>query len=140
MRQLVIFALDEHQFALDLSHVEKAVISVEIDTMPNSSGAIVGMINLHGKVIPVFNLRKAFHLPEKELDLNDQFIICIVNEKKFALWVDFVLSVDSIVDKDIHNSGETLFGVNDFDYFLNNRNKTVLIYNLENLLTEEVKR
>jgi purine-binding chemotaxis protein CheW len=90
---ILVFLLDQFHFALDLSKVERVIRAVEYFSLPEGSPYYLGAINMHGEILPVMNLRKIFHLKEKELDIDDQFIICYAKERKMALWVDTTTKV-----------------------------------------------
>ena len=73
--QLVVFTLDSQRFALPLSAVERAIRIIEIVPLPKAPDIVIGVINLHGQIIPVVNIRKRFNLSEKEVNLNDHIVI-----------------------------------------------------------------
>lgn len=91
--QLVIFTLDGQRYALHLSAVERVVRVVEVASLPNAPASVLGVINFQGWVIPVFNLRQRFHLPEREMDLNDRLIIAHTAKRRVALLAEGVLGV-----------------------------------------------
>jgi purine-binding chemotaxis protein CheW len=73
--QLVVFALDGQQYALNLANVERVVRAVEVTHLPDAPEAILGVINFEGRVIPVVNTRKRLGLPERDVEVHDLFII-----------------------------------------------------------------
>lgn len=91
--QLVVFALDEARYALRLATVERVVRAVEVTPLPKAPEIVLGMINAQGRIVPVFNVRKRFSLPEREVGLSDQFIIARTARRTVALVVDAVHEV-----------------------------------------------
>ena len=91
--QLVVFTLDELRYALHLSAVERAVNMIEITPLPSAPEIVIGVVNVHGSVIPVLNIRKRFRLPEREPDLGDQLLIAHTARRDVALVVDTVNDV-----------------------------------------------
>jgi purine-binding chemotaxis protein CheW len=73
--------------------VERAIRMVEITPLPKSPKIVLGLVNIHGEVIPVLNLRKRFRLPEREADLGDQLIIARTARRLVVLVVDTVSDV-----------------------------------------------
>jgi purine-binding chemotaxis protein CheW len=73
--QLVVFTLDDQQYALRLSSVERVVRAVEITHLPDAPDTVLGVINFEGRVIPVVNTRKRLGLRERAVELQDLFII-----------------------------------------------------------------
>jgi len=88
--RLVVFTLDEQRYALYLSAVERIVRMVEITPLPGAPDIVMGVINLQGLVIPVFNIRKRFGLKNREPDLNDHLIIAKTSRRTVGLVVDEV--------------------------------------------------
>jgi purine-binding chemotaxis protein CheW len=82
--------------------VERVIRMVEITPLPKSPHIVIGLINVHGEVIPVLNIRKRFRLPEREADLGDQLIIARTARRLVALVVDSVNDVLAL------SSGEML--------------------------------
>lgn len=94
--QLVVFTLDELCYALHLHSVERAVRMVEITPLPSAPEIVIGVVNVHGAVVPVLNIRRRFRLPEREPDLGDQLIIARTARRIVALVVDTVSDVVSL--------------------------------------------
>lgn len=105
---LVMFALDNQKYALHLSAVETIIRAVEFTTFPKAPKIINGIVNFHGKIIPVFNIRKRFNLPVKETNLNDRLIIAHTSKRMVALIVDTVSEVISKSNEEIVNASKVL--------------------------------
>jgi purine-binding chemotaxis protein CheW len=91
--QHVVFTLDAQQYTLPLACVERVVPAVYVTPLPQAPAVILGVVNVQGRIIPVINLRKRFRLPERELELSDQFIVGKTSRRIVALVVDTVLGV-----------------------------------------------
>src|SRR5581483_884088 len=72
---LVVFTLANEKWALPASVVQRAVRAVEITPCPDAPDVVLGVINVHGRIIPVFDLRRRFGLPLRELSIDDHIII-----------------------------------------------------------------
>src|SRR5882762_5434925 len=99
--QLVAFALDEQRYALRLCAVEQIVRIVEIATLPQAPEMVLGVVNIRGRIIPVFHIRKRFHLPERDIDLNDHLIIARTAKRVVALVADMVMGVVTRADMEV---------------------------------------
>jgi purine-binding chemotaxis protein CheW len=93
LNKLVVFTLDEQRYALHLGSVERVVRTVEVTALPKAPQIILGVINIHGKIIPVINIRKRFCLPERELEINDRLILAHTRKREVVLVVDTVTDV-----------------------------------------------
>lgn len=109
-RQLVVFTLDEQQYALELSCVERIVRAVEITPLPDAPDVVLGVINVEGRVIPVLNTRRRFGLPEREIELQDLFIIVSENGRTFALVADQVRPVLEVAAQEVVSADRVLPG------------------------------
>jgi len=86
--QLVVFEIDGQKFALHLSVVQRIVRAVAITPLPQAPAIVLGIINVQGQIVPVFNVRERFQFPPRVLGINDQFIIAQAAGRTVALLVD----------------------------------------------------
>jgi len=132
--QIVVFTLDEPRYALDLSTVERVVRAVAITPLPKAPEIVLGVINVQGQVVPVINVRKRFRLPEREMNLNDRFIIARTSRRVVALAADSVGGVLELENRQVASAGESL----PFAEYLQGVAKLpgdlVLIYDLDRFL------
>lgn len=131
--RLVVFHLDERRYALPLGCVDRVVRAVEVTPLPQAPDQILGVINVHGRVIPVINLRTQFNLPERELDLSDQFIIANAARRRVALWVDNVDGVLDSATQEVVAAEEIVPGLNSVEGIAKDRDELILLHNLEKL-------
>jgi purine-binding chemotaxis protein CheW len=108
MKDIVKFSLDEPRYALPLSLVERVVRIVEITPLPKAPDIVSGVINMHGQVIPVINVRRRFNLPEREIRLEDQLIIARTNTRLVALVADSVSGVHRLEQRELVISKQEL--------------------------------
>jgi purine-binding chemotaxis protein CheW len=145
--KIVLFSLEEPRYALYLSAVERVIRSVEITPLPKAPEIVLGVINLQGEIIPVIDIRRLFHLPAREIDLEDQFITARTSKRLLVLSVDSVEGVFEIANYKVADakealpfadylSGVTIFEnniilINDLDKFLSLNEQQVLDKALE---------
>jgi purine-binding chemotaxis protein CheW len=87
---LVLFSLDDRRYGLALSAVERVERVVEITPLPHAPAVVLGVINLHGRIIPVVDPRQRFGLPERHVELTDQLVIARTTRRTVAIMVDAV--------------------------------------------------
>lgn len=97
---VLVASIDNQQFAFDLTLVERTLFAVELTPLPNAPDYILGAINMHGTLLSVFNLRALLDLPARPLSADDHFV-CVGDERPAALWVDRVVRVWQISDKEL---------------------------------------
>jgi len=135
--KMVLFSLEEPRYALYLSAVERVICSVEITPLPKAPDIVLGIINLQGEVIPVIDIRKLFKLPNREIDLEDRFIIAMTLKRKVVLVVD---SVNGVSDLNSHQVADTKVALPFADFISGVtvfENNLILINDLEKFLSPD---
>jgi purine-binding chemotaxis protein CheW len=93
LNQLVAFTLDRQPYALRLASVQQVLRMVEVTLLPKAPEIVLGVVSLHGTVIPVLSIRRRFGLTEREASLSDQLIVADTACRIVALVVDAVIGV-----------------------------------------------
>jgi purine-binding chemotaxis protein CheW len=91
--QWVLFALDSGRYALPLHSIERIVRAAEHTPLPLAPAAVLGALDVAGHILPLFNLRNRFRLPERPVTPTDQFIIARTVLRRVVLVVDAALGV-----------------------------------------------
>ena len=133
--QLVVFALDDQRYALHLSAVERIVRAVEMTPLPKAPEIVIGVINVQGRIIPVFNIRRRFHLPEREIELSDQLIIANTARRTVALVVDTVDGVIERLSEEVTPADQVLPRIEYVEGIVKLENGLVLIHDLDKFLS-----
>lgn len=135
LRKLVTFSLDDRKFALYVSAVQRIVRTVEVTSLPKAPEIVVGMINLQGTLVPVFDIRTRFHLPPREVRLADQMIIATTAKRTIALMVDSVDDVIEISGEKIIAAKQILPKLEYLEGVIKTEDGMVLIHDLEKFLS-----
>lgn len=133
--QLVVFGLDEQRYALRLAAVERIVRAVEVTPLPKAPQIVLGVIDIQGRVIPVVDVRKRFRLPEREVELGDQFIIAHTGRRTVALVVDAVSGVVECSAGEVRPAEEILPGMEYIEGVVRLRDGMALIHDLDRFLS-----
>lgn len=134
--QCLIFSLDQQLFGFELIYIERVTYSVEITPLPHSPLFYEGMINIHGNIVPVINLRKVLGLATKGLDLSDQFLICRLDGNTFAIWIDQVKGIREYLRESLIAAEEVISDIKEVNYVAKEDGELVLLYDLKKLLGE----
>lgn len=112
--QLVVFALDEEEYGIDVSAVNGILRSKKfnIQAIPGTAKVIEGMINLRGRVNYIFNLRTKFGLPRKELSDESKFIMLNNHQSTIGCIVDEVTDIIKLDDQDVQLTPAFVTGFN----------------------------
>jgi purine-binding chemotaxis protein CheW len=135
LSRLVTFHLDEHKVALFLSTVRLVVRAVEITGLPVAPEIVLGVINLHGLIVPVFDIRRRFLLPARDLQLGDQLVIADTAKRCVALLVDFADDVIEVPEERIIIGGQILPGLEYVEGVAKTQEGMIIIHDLEGFLS-----
>jgi len=97
--QVVIFALGEEQFAIDLFDVKEVVEYTTITKLPNVPAYIRGIIDLRGEITTIIDLKHRLNITADNTVAMDTSRIIVLDDKitrsKIGILVDDVTSVST---------------------------------------------
>lgn len=96
----LIFEVSDQRIGVELENVLEVVKAVQVDELGQSPDHVKGILNYHGVIMPVVNLRKIFNYASREDESSDVMIICETSKRKLALWAESVIGV---IDKEKQN-------------------------------------
>jgi purine-binding chemotaxis protein CheW len=73
--QYVVFRLGREIYGLEISSILEIITMQTITVIPRTIDYIEGVINLRGRVIPVFNLHTKFNLEGGEITRSTRIIV-----------------------------------------------------------------
>lgn len=91
--QLVSFRLGTEEFCIDIAMVQEIVRMPNITKVPRAPEFLEGVVNLRGKIVPVIDLRKRFHLPARQESRSTRIIIVSIESRTVGIVVDGVSEV-----------------------------------------------
>ena len=138
IKKIVVFKIDNEDFAADIMQVERILGFTEPTKVPEAPAFIKGVINYEDTILPIVDLKKRLGL--KDTIIKDDLKIIIVkhNERKIGLIVDVVSEVI-----DIEDSPEIVRGISNkyLAGMIKLQNRIVILMNTEKILTkEEIKQ
>ncbi len=139
--QQVVFKIDKEEYGLDIMKVNGIEKYQEVVRIPNSPEYVDGIINLRGEVLPVFNLRRKFHLPAKEVDDETKIIVAYTNDMKVGFVVDAVAEIINIDEENIEKTPRILAGVNRkyIKSVAKVTNRMIILLDIDLLVSDEEK-
>jgi purine-binding chemotaxis protein CheW len=133
--QLVVFRLDERRYALPLAVVERVVRAVDVTPVPKAPPIVLGAIDVHGRVLPVLDIRRRFRMHEREIDPADWFLLAHTARRTVVLVVDESEGVVVRPQAEIVRSAQIVPGLEAFPGVLRLDDGLVLIHDLETFLS-----
>ena len=108
--QIVVFALGEERYGLEISAVYEIIRPQPITAVPQAPASVVGVINLRGRIIPVVDLRFRFGLPDVIPGPGSRIVVCEANADRVGLMVDGVSEVLMVPEESIEATPEVAVG------------------------------
>jgi len=137
---LLAFTIGGQRYALSLAAVETVVRAVEITPLPKAPDIVLGVINVHGRVVPVFNVRRRFGLSEGEISLDDHIIIARTDRRVVSLAVEQVEGVMERPSREPVPSGDILPSMEYVEGVVKLADGMVFIHNLDTFLSLDEDR
>jgi len=91
--QWLVFRLDSGHYGLPLAAVERVLRAAQFTPLPLAPPIVLGAIDVAGQILPVFNVRGRFRLPERPIDPSDQFLIARTAHRTVVLVIDAAVGV-----------------------------------------------
>ncbi len=140
-QSLVTFRLERQIYALPIEPIVRIIEMVTITSLPQVGGSVEGVINMHGRAVPVINLRRHFGFEAAPFGLRTPIIILKVGKQTFGLIVDEVIDVLNLSPQQVSRVAEILpAGVEEepiLDGILHDEGHAVLLLNVQHLFTSQ---
>ncbi len=92
-KRLVGFVVGDVHYALDIAHVREIVNPSPTSAVPQMPGAVVGVADHRGEVVPIVDARWHFGLPRVAASRGTKWILLRAGEELLGLVVDRVTDV-----------------------------------------------
>jgi len=108
---IVEFALSYERYGVESSCVREVLPLKDLTPLPGTPPFLIGVVNVHGQIISVIDIRKFFDLPAEALSEANNIIIVTKDGMELAILTDAITGLRSIPLQDIQPSLPTLTGV-----------------------------
>jgi len=92
-RQYTSFRIGSEEYAIDIMAVREIKGWSETTVLPNQPNFVLGVLNLRGTIVPIFDLRCRFGLGLTTATSNHVIIIAKVQDRTIGLLVDAVSDI-----------------------------------------------
>jgi purine-binding chemotaxis protein CheW len=138
---IVVFKLVDEYYSIDINDVETIIKMQAITVVPHTATHVLGVTNLRGIVLPVFDLRRRFGLPDVEPTKDTRIIVVKVNNNMVGIVVDVVVEVIRVSQEKIEITPSIATTVNSHyvDGVINMDDRLVILLNLAKILEISAK-
>ncbi len=99
--EFLTFCIDEEEYGIPIRLAYEIITMMAATPVPNSEPFTVGIINLRGDIIPVFDFRRRLQFAEKEYHSQTIILVLKIEEKKIGVVVDRVSEVIALERSEI---------------------------------------
>jgi purine-binding chemotaxis protein CheW len=93
---LVVFTVEGQRYAFPLDVVDRVLPMVEIAPVPDAPGIVLGVVNVHGNIVPILDVRARFHLSPRAPDLASRLLVIRTASRVLGVPADEVLGVRTL--------------------------------------------
>lgn len=138
--RLLVFAVDEHRFALRLEEIDCIIRAVELIPLPGAPQVIRGAFSFHGRIVPVADLGRRLGIPDREMELGDRIVVARAGSRMLGVLVGSHTDLADCAAADISAAADVYWGSVSVEGIARLRDELVLIHNLEGFLSSEEAR
>jgi purine-binding chemotaxis protein CheW len=109
---------------------------VEVTPLPKAPEIVLGVVNVHGRVIPVLSIRRRVGLIEGETSLSDHIIVADTASRSVALVVDAVIGVVERTAEEITVAEKIVPGTEYVEGIAKLEEGMLFIHNLDRFLSQ----
>lgn len=95
--EIVEFLLADGRYGIEISYLRETYPLKEITALPGTPSFVLGLINVRGQILSVFDIKKLFALPDKALTTSSKIIIIGYNGMEFGIIADAVIGVRNVL-------------------------------------------
>ncbi len=103
--QIVVFKLGNEEYGLQIDQIKEVVITPTITKMPQTPSYVMGVANIRGNVIAIFDLEDRFNLTRTIQNKGSKYTLVVESEDvKLGLLVSAVPNTVSVNASDLDES------------------------------------
>ena len=90
---LLILELGQLRLGLNLRVIDRVLRAAEVTPLAEAPASVPGVINVHGRILPVVDIRARFGLQTQGVRVDDHFVLVALRDRTLALLVDDVVDL-----------------------------------------------
>jgi purine-binding chemotaxis protein CheW len=99
--QFITFLVNTHEYGVHIELIREIKGWMHPTSLPNTPSYVLGVVNLRGTVIPIYDLRARFGLGCVEISKTSVIMILTVDNKTMGLLVDAVCEIMTVASESI---------------------------------------
>lgn len=106
----LLLSVADRLLAAPISQIEEVVQMVALVELPEQTRGICGLVDYHGSMLAVLDMRRSLGLSEAEQNVDRALVICRVDGRQFVLLVDEATDVVTLRKEEVRVSDEVMPG------------------------------
>lgn len=106
--KIIEFSLANERYGVESPYIIKTVNLDEVTPLPCTPDFIVGIINEHGKIFTIINIKKIFNIPDNTEEHKSKAILLRKGKMEFGILIDEIIGEGIIPLNLIQESPSTL--------------------------------
>jgi purine-binding chemotaxis protein CheW len=133
--ELLEFCLAQERYGLENRYVQEVCPLRELTPLPCTPPFVLGIVNVRSRILPVFDLKRFFDLPETGLTDRHSIILVRGNDLELGLLADVIVGVRSLPADSLQPPLPTLSGVQN-DYVKGVTAERLVVLDLARILAD----
>jgi purine-binding chemotaxis protein CheW len=109
--EVLVFSLAGETYGVETFHVREVCQLKDLTAVPCTPPFVAGVMNLHGQILAIVDLRRFFDLPARGLTELNRVIVLTGGDNELGLLADSIDGVRSVVASDLQEGLPTLTGI-----------------------------
>jgi purine-binding chemotaxis protein CheW len=133
--ELLEFRLASERYAVESRYVQEVHPLRDLTALPGTPPFVRGIVNVRGQILPVYDLKKLFDLPEPGLTDLHRVLHVRGNDMELGLLADTIASMHVIAADSLQASLPTLTGIR-ADYLKGITEDRIVVLDLDRILSD----
>lgn len=133
--EIIAFQLASETYGIELRHAREVSLIKDLTPLPCTPAFVLGIINVHGRVLSVIDLKRFFDLPNHALTDLNRVIVTRKDGMEVGILADRIHGVQRVSYRDLQGAVPTLTGVH-ADYLKGITKDRLIVLNTDNLLSD----
>lgn len=130
------FILADERYAIESIYVSEVIPLKDLTPLPCTPDFILGIINVHGRIISVIDLKKFFNLPKKGITNLNRVIVVNHNDIELGILADEIIGSPQIYYNTLQSKITNITQVQD-DYIIGVTKDRLIVLDIKEFLLNE---
>lgn len=137
---LAVFVIEGQRYALPVTVVERVLPMVAVSPLPQAPAVVLGVISVHGQVVPVVDFRRRVGLAPRDYGVGSHLLVARTRRRALAIAVDEALGVRDVPPEAVTGADALLPGIGHVTGIVALPEGLLYVHDLETFLSLDEER